>query len=66
MYTATVFMFLAMPLVLGSWAAFALMLSYPVAIVFRILNEEKVLSAGLEGYGEYMKKVRYRLIPGIW
>lgn len=66
MYTATVIMFLAMPLVLGSLVSFAVMLLYPIAIVVRILNEEKVLSEGLEGYKEYKKRVRYRLIPFIW
>jgi len=66
MYTATVLMFLAMPLVLGSWIGFAIMLSYPIVIVQRIKNEEEVLSGGLEGYEEYKTRVRYRLIPYIW
>ena len=66
MYTATVFMFLAIPLVLGSWLAFALMLTYPPALVQRIKNEEKVLCEGLAGYSEYLEKVKYRLIPFIW
>ena len=66
MYSATVFMFLAMPLVLGSWLAFALMLTYPPALVQRIKNEEKVLCEGLAGYSEYLEKVTYRLIPFIW
>jgi protein-S-isoprenylcysteine O-methyltransferase Ste14 len=39
---------------------------YPAAIVTRILNEERVLVAGLEGYAEYRKRVKYRLIPFIW
>ena len=66
MYTSTVLLFLSMPLVLGSWASFCVMLLYPAAIVFRIVNEEKVLEEGLEGYGEYKKQVKYRLIPFIW
>lgn len=66
MYTATVLMFLAMPLVLGSWPAFAVMLLYPVVIVQRIKNEEKLLSEGLAGYREYTARVKYRLIPFIW
>ena len=66
MYTATVLMFLAMPLVLGSWIGFGIMLVYPAVIVSRIKNEEKVLSDGLEGYEEYKLKVRYRLLPFIW
>ena len=66
MYTATVLLYLAMPIVLGSWAAFMVMLAYPVIIVFRIRNEEKVLEQGLEGYREYKQRVKYRLIPFIW
>lgn len=66
MYTATIFLFLAMPVVLGSWIAFAVMLLYPAAIVARIGNEEKVLEEGLQGYAEYKKKVKYRLVPFIW
>ena len=66
MYTATILLFLAMPLVLGSWVSFAIMLLYPVVIVFRIRNEEQVLEAGLAGYREYKQRVRYRLLPFIW
>lgn len=66
MYTATIFLFLAIPLVLGSFLSFAIMLLYPVAIVTRIGNEEKVLEEGLQEYGEYKKKVKYRLLPFIW
>lgn len=66
MYTSTLLLFLAMPLVLGSWISFFVMLLYPVAIVLRILNEEKLLIEGLEGYAEYKQRVRYRLIPFIW
>ena len=66
MYTATIFLFLAMPLVLGSWIAFGVMLLYPIAIVMRIGNEETVLEEGLQGYTEYKKKVKYRLIPFVW
>lgn len=66
MYTATILLFLAMPLVLGSWISFGIMLLYPLIILLRIRNEEKVLEAGLEGYQEYKQKVRYRLIPSIW
>lgn len=66
MYTATILLYLAIPIVLGSWIAFVIMLSYPVIIIFRIRNEEKVLEQGLEGYSEYKQKVKYRLIPFIW
>lgn len=66
MYTATVLLFLSMPLVLGSWISFALMCMYPVVIVFRIRGEEQVLEEGLHGYREYKRKVKWRLIPFIW
>lgn len=66
MYFATVLLFWAMPLVLGSWPAFLVMLPYPLLLVKRIRNEEKVLREGLTGYTEYCGKVRYRLIPFVW
>ncbi len=66
MYSVTLLLFLSMPLVLGSVVSFVIFLAYPVIIVKRIRNEEKVLEAELAGYAEYKKKVRYRLIPFIW
>lgn len=66
MYSATILLFLAMPLVLGSLISFAVFLVYPVLIVLRIKDEEKMLETELEGYIEYKKKVKYRLIPFIW
>lgn len=66
MYSATLLLFLSMPLVLGSVISFVIFLAYPVILVKRIYNEEKVLEAGLPGYAEYEKKVRYRLLPFVW
>ena len=66
MYSATLLLFLSMPLVLGSVYAFGVFLVYPVLIAIRIRNEEKILKNELEGYSEYMKKVKYRIIPFIW
>ena len=66
MYLATLLMFLPMPLILGSFWGLIPFAIYPIAIIVRILNEEKVLSEGLEGYAEYTKKVKYRLIPFVW
>ncbi|MBQ1306201.1 MAG: isoprenylcysteine carboxylmethyltransferase family protein [Erysipelotrichales bacterium] len=66
MYMATVTLFLSMGLVLGSIVSFVLLFSYIPIIVKRIKNEEEVLEKGLEGYTEYKKKVKYRLIPFIW
>ena len=66
MYLATLFMFLPLPLVLGSlWGLIPFSL-YPIAIIVRIINEEKVLTNELEGYQDYKKKVKYRLIPLVW
>ncbi len=66
MYSATLLLFLSMGLVLGSVISFAILLCYIPIIVKRIRNEEKVLLDGLQGYSEYRKKVKYRLIPFIW
>ena len=65
-YSASIVLFLAMPLVLGSLVSFFVFLLYPILIIARLINEEKVLEKELEGYKEYKKKVRYRLIPFIW
>ncbi len=66
MYMATVFLFLAMPLVLGSVISFVILLAYIPIIIKRIHNEEQVLAEGLPGYRDYMKRVKYRLIPFVW
>ena len=66
MYLSTILMFLPIPLILGSfWGAVPFLL-YPVLIIIRILNEEKILEDGLVGYKEYKTQVKYRLIPFIW
>ncbi|MBR4988695.1 MAG: isoprenylcysteine carboxylmethyltransferase family protein [Bacteroidaceae bacterium] len=66
MYSATVLMFLFMPLVLGSLPSFVIMLAYIPLIIKRIKNEEAVLLRGLDGYADYCRKVRYRIIPFIY
>ena len=66
MYAVTVWLFLSIPVVLGSWWAFLCFLPYVALIVIRIINEEKLLSSELEGYEEYKKRVKYRLLPFIW
>ena len=66
MYTATIGMFLAMPLVMGSWWAFLVMIPYVLAIVTRIKDEEMLLTKELEGYQEYKDKIKWKLIPYIW
>lgn len=66
MYFATVFLFLSMPLILGSVLSFILMLLYIPIIMKRIRNEEEILARELTGYDDYRKKVKYRLLPLIW
>ena len=66
MYMTTLLLFLAMPLVLASPFSFAVMLAYIPIIARRIRNEEQVLEAGLAGYREYKKKIKYKVIPYIW
>lgn len=66
MYFATLLMFLPLPLILQSLWGLIPMALYPVLIIIRIINEEKVLTEGLCGYSEYKKKVKYRLLPFIW
>jgi protein-S-isoprenylcysteine O-methyltransferase Ste14 len=66
MYMATTVLFLAMPLVLASPISFIIMLGYIPVIAKRIKNEEKVLEEGLDGYMEYKKKVKHRILPFIW
>ena len=66
MYAVTILLFLSMPLVLGSLISFVIFLVYPFIIAKRIKNEEEVLEKELEGYAEYKKKVKYKMIPFIW
>lgn len=66
MYMVTLLLFLSMPLVLGSVFSFLILLLYIPIIRKRIKNEEKVLEQGLQGYLEYEKKVKYKIIPYIW
>ena len=66
MYSATVFLFLSIPLILGSVISLAVFAAYPVIIAKRIKNEEQVLEKELPGYIEYKKKVKYKMIPFIW
>lgn len=66
MYAVTIWLFLAIPIVLGSWWSLMIFLPYVAVIVIRIQNEEKVLEAGLQGYTDYKKRVKYRIIPFVW
>ena len=66
MYSATVLLFLSIPLVLGSVYAFVIFLVYPFLIAKRIRHEEAFLEQELPGYREYKQKVKYRMIPFLW
>ena len=66
MYAVTLWLFLSIPLVLGSLWSLLCFIPYLAVIIIRIINEEKVLVAGLEGYEDYKKRIKYRLIPFIW
>ncbi|MBR2013121.1 MAG: isoprenylcysteine carboxylmethyltransferase family protein, partial [Clostridia bacterium] len=66
MYLATILLFGAVPLMLGSWYMLIPFGFYPALLVLRIRNEEQVLVSQLAGYADYQKKVKYRLIPLIW
>lgn len=66
MYAATIFLFITIPIILGSVFSFVIFLTYPFIISIRIKNEEQILTEQLDGYIEYKKKVKYRLIPFIW
>jgi protein-S-isoprenylcysteine O-methyltransferase Ste14 len=66
MYFGVVVMYLLTPVALGSYWGLIPMAAIPLALVLRILNEEKVLCKELAGYQEYCQKVKYRLIPFIW
>ena len=66
MYMTTLLLFLSMPLVLGSILSFAVILLYIPIIAKRMRNEEQVLENGLDGYAEYKKRVRYKVIPYLW
>jgi protein-S-isoprenylcysteine O-methyltransferase Ste14 len=66
MYSATLLMFLSMPLIPGSIPSFIITLTYLPLIHKRMNNEEKLLAEDLDGYQEYMQKVKYRLIPYVY
>ena len=66
MYTATILLFLMMPIVLGSWYALIVFAFYPIIITVRLKDEEDLLTRELPGYAEYKEKVRYRLLPFVW
>jgi protein-S-isoprenylcysteine O-methyltransferase Ste14 len=65
-YSGWVLAYLTMPLVLGSWMALIPGGLTAIALVARTALEDKTLQAELEGYQEYARQVRYRLLPRMW
>jgi protein-S-isoprenylcysteine O-methyltransferase Ste14 len=66
MYAGVMAMYLCVPTALGSYVALAFFVPSVLAVFFRIFDEERLLLRDLKGYRQYTKKVRYRLIPGVW
>jgi len=66
MYAGAFRLFVGMPLALGSsWSLGLIVLFMPI-LLWRLLDEERILRKDLQGYTEYTQKVRYRLIPFVW
>jgi protein-S-isoprenylcysteine O-methyltransferase Ste14 len=66
MYSGTVLFFIGAPLLLGSWWGVAMSPLFIVLFAIRAGIEERALIAGLPGYADYTRQVRYRLVPGLW
>jgi protein-S-isoprenylcysteine O-methyltransferase Ste14 len=66
MYTSALFLFVGMPLLLGSWIGLLLAILFVLGIAWRAVHEERALANGLEGYADYARRVRWRLIPFVW
>jgi protein-S-isoprenylcysteine O-methyltransferase Ste14 len=66
MYAGALLFFVGTSLLLGSWWGLAAALALAVLLGIRIQIEERTLRAGLQGYGDYAARVRYRLIPMVW
>jgi len=66
MYAGVLVMAVGVPLALGSWWGLLLIGLLMSVLVWRILDEERVLKTELPGYTEYTQRVRYRLVPHVW
>lgn len=66
MYTGVIIMFIPTSIALGSYWGLVSMATIPVALIIRLMNEEKVLCENLPGYKDYCQKTKYRLFPYIW
>jgi protein-S-isoprenylcysteine O-methyltransferase Ste14 len=66
MYAAAIFLFIGVPIALGSWWSLGLIVIVMPVLAWRLLDEEKILKRDLPGYTDYMRRVRFRLIPFVW
>jgi len=66
MYAGAFWLLVGIPLALGSWWGLGLIVPFLPVLLWRLLDEEKILNAQLRGYTEYTQRVRYRLIPSVW
>jgi protein-S-isoprenylcysteine O-methyltransferase Ste14 len=66
MYAANLILMVGIPLALGSYWGLLLLIPGLLVLMFRILDEEKLLNQELAGYSEYTRRVRYRLMPYVW
>src|SRR5262249_7959136 len=66
MYAGAVWLFVGIPLALGSWWSLALLIPFVPLLLWRLLDEERILARDLPGYADYMRRVRHRLVPFVW
>jgi len=66
MYAGAIWLFVGMPLALGSWWSVGLIVLVVPVLLWRLLDEERILDRDLPGYTEYKQRVRHRLIPYVW
>ncbi len=66
LYVGALIMMIGIPLALGSWWGLVILIPAVIVLVLRILDEEKMLKQELDGYSDYIQKVRYRLVPYVW
>lgn len=66
MYAAAIWLFVGVPLALGSWYTTVLVIPVLAVLLWRLLDEERILGRDLPGYIEYTRRVKYRLVPHLW
>jgi protein-S-isoprenylcysteine O-methyltransferase Ste14 len=66
MYAGAIWLFVGMPLALGSWWSLGLIVPFMPVLLWRLLDEERILRRDLPGYTEYTRRVRFRLVPFVW